>query len=209
MSGLQDLQHALPSVAAFAGRADVLLVAKYFMFAIFAYAGWTKLSNPAPIASTLAALGFTKLPQPIVGRLLGVLEVAVGAVIAIGPTDKVGGVAALCMSLVFLVVLVSALGNHIKVTCSCFGPDDEQITTRTVLRTALIALVAAYLTSEPSAIEAGPPFIAGADSMTLAIAIAALLLLVPVSRKTWQLHMDAVSRVPWDWVIAQTEKSKT
>ncbi|QGG96666.1 MauE/DoxX family redox-associated membrane protein [Actinomarinicola tropica] len=108
---------------------------------VLALAGVRKVIDPAPVAASLRRSG---LPSaPVLGRLLGVVEVVVSlAVLSTG-----GAVPAALMGLVYLGFLAFILSNKLRgadVPCGCFGesttpPGVAHIAVNTVAVAAAVA----------------------------------------------------------------------
>lgn len=165
-----------------------LSLAPLTLAAVLVLSGLAKLPDPGATTSMVAAL---RLPAVLrrrwVSLALPALELAV-AVLLLTPwpwTYALGASGALALCVVFLVVVVRAMGFHPRPTCSCFGRvGDHRITGRTVLRNAL--LVALSLVALLIALDGGS---AGAMvaawtaddwlwlGMTLAVAATAVLVL--------------------------------
>lgn len=165
-----------------------LSLAPLTLAAVLVLSGLAKLPDPGATTSMVAALRLPALlRQRWVSLALPALELAV-AVLLLTPwpwTYALGASGALALCVVFLVVVVRAMGFHPRPTCSCFGRvGDHRITGRTVLRNAL--LVALSLVALLIALDGGS---AGAMvgawtaddwlwlGMTLAVAATAVLVL--------------------------------
>lgn len=85
---------------------------------VLAIAGVRKVLDPAPVAAALRSSGWPS--SPVLGRLLGVIEVGASlAVLAVG-----GAVAAAAVGAVYLGFLVFIVSNKLRgadVPCGCFG----------------------------------------------------------------------------------------
>jgi uncharacterized membrane protein YphA (DoxX/SURF4 family) len=99
------------------------ILARIILGAVFVYAGAVKVSAPQPLADSIAS--FSILPRALIVPLaLGLppFEMASGVLVLIGRPRRVGALAVLIVTAVFLAALGSALARGITVDCGCFGP---------------------------------------------------------------------------------------
>jgi len=117
---------------------------RIILAAVFLAAGVLKASASNQFAVTL--IPFTILPAtllPAIAFGLPVIEILAGLLLLIGPTQRVGAVLVLGLSLAFILIIGWALANGIIVSCSCFGRDDAPSAlkmTLTLGRDVLLAL---------------------------------------------------------------------
>jgi uncharacterized membrane protein YphA (DoxX/SURF4 family) len=126
----------------------VVLVLRVGLGAVFIVAGASKIGHAALFASQIAA--FALVPQPIIGPmalLLPFLEVLLGGYLVIGLYVRLAGWIAAIQLLIFAAAIASAVSRGMVISCGCFGPSDQTVTSwpeagRDVLL-ALVALVVA------------------------------------------------------------------
>ena len=126
----------------------VVLVLRVGLGAVFIVAGASKIGHAALFASQIAA--FALVPQPIIGPmalLLPFLEVLLGGYLVIGLYVRLDGWIAAIQLLIFAAAIASAVSRGMVISCGCFGPSDQTVTSwpeagRDVLL-ALVALVVA------------------------------------------------------------------
>lgn len=107
---------------------------RILLAAVFLTAGLLKASASNQFAVTL--IPFTIIPAtllPIVAFGLPVIEILAGLLLLIGPTQRVGAVLVLVLSLGFILIIGWALANGIIVACSCFGRDEAPSALKMIL----------------------------------------------------------------------------
>jgi putative oxidoreductase len=90
--------------------------------AVFIYAGAEKVGDPLQFADTIAA--FAILPALFINVLaLGLppFEIVSGFLLLVPRTRRIGALAAIVLSLVFFLALLSALVRGLTLDCGCFG----------------------------------------------------------------------------------------
>ena len=90
--------------------------------AVFIYAGAAKVRDPLQFADSIG--DFAILPATFITPLaLSVppFEIASGLLLLWSPTRRVGALAVIVISVVFLTALSSALFRGLTLDCSCFG----------------------------------------------------------------------------------------
>lgn len=91
--------------------------------AVFIYAGAVKMPAPLPLADSIAS--FAILPRAFIVPLalaLPFFEIAAGVLVLIDRPRRIGALALVVVSVVFLAALGTALARGITVYCGCFGP---------------------------------------------------------------------------------------
>ena len=89
---------------------------------VFIYAGVDKIRDPAQFADSVAA--FAILPNALVTPMalgLPMFEVLCGLLVLAPPTRRLGSLALLLATAMFIVALVSALARGLTLDCGCFG----------------------------------------------------------------------------------------
>jgi len=124
----------------------VLALARWGLAAVFAYAGISKMQDPAAFASAVAH--FKILPHALVNLVaLGLppFEILSAALLAIGPWRRLGAFNILILCLVFLAALASVAARGIELNCSCFGSASGEPVGVAIARDLVLLAVAAVL----------------------------------------------------------------
>ena len=149
------------------------LALRLILAAVLAWAGATKLPPGARFTEVLAEHGIPRRPRRPMTLLLGLTEIALGAVIAAGIADRAAGVAVAFLGVVFAVALLRLrLRGRRRTTCGCFGGRRSANTLMLTARAAVLAGLGVALAAGVPAVDLNL-----ADSWQ-AIAIAALGALV-------------------------------
>lgn len=101
------------------------LAVRLALAALFIVAGVIKLQDPRVFAVTIEAFGL--VPAWLVGpasRWLPVAEIALGAALVLDVRGSLGGIAA--MLLLFIAIIVYALRMGLDIDCGCYGPAEPQ-----------------------------------------------------------------------------------
>ena len=89
---------------------------------IFIYAGADKIRDPSQFADSVAA--FQMLPYALVTPMalgLPIFEVLAGVLLLAPLTRRIGALAVVLLTAMFLVALISALARGLTLDCGCFG----------------------------------------------------------------------------------------
>ena len=142
-----------------AGRTAKLIkgAVRLAVSAVFIYAGIRKALDPAAFAT---AIGHYRLvPYPVaaaVAAYLPWLEIACGFGLWWRWTRLGAANLLVLLSLLFALVLVSALARHLDIACGCFGPgaSGRPLLVLDLARSLVLALAAGYLLREELAAPA-------------------------------------------------------
>lgn len=119
-----------------------LLLPPLLLAILLVVSGVAKVRAPAEVASAFAQLRLpTALSGPFVRRVFPWAEIVLAVLLVVlpGPWSMVAAVAASLLMLVYLAVIVRALGFGYPITCSCFGRLGlGEVTRRTALRNTLL-----------------------------------------------------------------------
>jgi hypothetical protein len=149
------------------------LALRLILAAVLAWAGATKLSRGARFTEALAEHGIPRRARRPVTLMLGLTEIALGAVIAAGVANRAAGIAVACLGVLFAAALLRLrLHGRRRTTCGCFGGRRSANTLTLTARAAVLAGLGATLAAGVPAVDLNL-----ADSWQ-AIAIAALGVLV-------------------------------
>jgi uncharacterized membrane protein YphA (DoxX/SURF4 family) len=98
------------------------LVARLLVGGVWLVAGFLKLPDPAE--NVRAVRAYRILPEsvvPVVGHLLPVLEIVVGACLVLGLLTRMVAVLSALMLAAFIVGIASAWARGLQIECGCFG----------------------------------------------------------------------------------------
>ena len=166
----------------------VLLAARVILAAVFVAAGIAKLVDPSASRKGAADLGAPAWLASPIGILLPVAEITVAALLVPVRSAWWGGVSALALLLLFLIVIGISLARGRRPACRCFG----QLRTRpigwqTLARNGALTLIALLIVVEGSE-DAGisvASAVAGATLLELAVMALALTVLGTLAAQTW------------------------
>jgi len=103
-------------------RDYVVLAVSLALAAVFIYAGVDKLREPLQFADSI--FGFALLPAMFINLLalgMPLFEIGCGLLLLARPTRRVGALAVALVSVLFFLVLLSALLRGLTLDCGCFG----------------------------------------------------------------------------------------
>jgi uncharacterized membrane protein YphA (DoxX/SURF4 family) len=112
--------------------------------ALFVASGIPKIRRPFELTIALVRFGIVKRVRPLLGRLLGLVEVAIGLAVVLSPAPFPAAVAALVLLVAFTVVIARSLAAGQHVECACFGTG-EKTSWATVARNVVLAAVALFV----------------------------------------------------------------
>jgi uncharacterized membrane protein YphA (DoxX/SURF4 family) len=126
----------------------LVLVLRVVVGGVFVAAGAAKIGHAAVFAAQIAA--FHLLPQVLiapVALILPFLEVLLGGYLIAGLYARAAGWVAAIQLLLFAAAIGSAVARGMVISCGCFGPDDQTVTSwpeagRDVLLAAAALVVA-------------------------------------------------------------------
>lgn len=125
-------------------EAYVVLVLRLVLGVIFIVAGASKVGHAAQFAAQIA--GFALLPQAVIAPMALVLpfiEILLGGYLILGLFTRAAGWVAVLLLGVFDAAIASAVVRGMTVSCGCFGPTDQTVTTwAEVARDAIFVLLA-------------------------------------------------------------------
>lgn len=131
------------------GHAILALAARLYLAAIFLFACWHKILEPAAFALDIAT--YQILPVGLVNPLAIVLpwvELAAGLMLLLGFRTQAAALLVAGMMAMFTVAIAIALAKGLDMSCGCFasqGSADDPISWRTILRDLGWLLLAAYV----------------------------------------------------------------
>ncbi len=142
-----SVQSALPWVST---------VARLVVAAVLIVAGWLKMGAPA--ISIKAVEAYEILPQgvaEIVGYVLPILEIVIGALLVVGLLTRVAAAGAGLLMLVFIIGIGSAWARGLNIDCGCFGgggalaPGETASYLPEILRDLGLLALAAWIVMRP------------------------------------------------------------
>lgn len=144
-----------------------LLIARFFLAAVFAVAGTAKLADLPGSRAALAGFGVPdRLAAPL-GTLLPLAELAIAVLLLPAETATAAGIAALAMLVLFSIGITASMARGNAPECHCFGQlHSKPAGPRTLARNLILAAVAAFVvlagaSAQPGLREATGPLDAG------------------------------------------------
>jgi uncharacterized membrane protein YphA (DoxX/SURF4 family) len=132
------------------GESPQYEICVWFLAWIFAWSGTSKLRKPALAAWAMVDFGVVRHVRPVLGILLGILEIVLAFFLAVGIFSQITLVVVSGLLLVFTVLITRSLWRGDQFACFCFGESDSEMSKWTLARTAALFLLAALLAvSEP------------------------------------------------------------
>ena len=131
------------------GHAIFALAARLYLAAIFLFACWHKILDPAAFALDIAT--YQILPLGLVNPLAIVLpwvELAAGLMLLLGFRTRAAALLVAGMMVMFTVAIAIAVAKGLDMSCGCFASQasaEDPISWRTVLRDLSWLLLAAYV----------------------------------------------------------------
>jgi uncharacterized membrane protein YphA (DoxX/SURF4 family) len=131
------------------GHAILALAARLYLAAIFLFACWHKILEPAAFALDIAT--YQILPLGLVNPLAIVLpwvELAAGLMLLLGFRTRAAALLVAGMMAIFTVAIAIAVAKGLDMSCGCFasqGSAEDPISWRTILRDLSWLLLAVYV----------------------------------------------------------------
>ncbi|HJX52860.1 MAG TPA: MauE/DoxX family redox-associated membrane protein [Polyangia bacterium] len=131
------------------GHAIFALAARLYLAAIFLFACWHKILQPAAFALDIAT--YQILPLGLVNPLAIVLpwvELVAGLMLLLGFRTRAAALLVAGMMAMFTVAIAIAVAKGLDMSCGCFasqGSAEDPISWRTILRDLSWLLLAAYV----------------------------------------------------------------
>jgi uncharacterized membrane protein YphA (DoxX/SURF4 family) len=128
-------------------RAAIELVLRFGLGGLLAVAGALKLRAPLAFATEIANYQLLPAVAPYVAAVLPVVELVIGVALVVAPRAwrRAAALAAVALLSAFTVAVASAYFRRINIDCGCFGTGGGPITALTLVRNALLLLVAGSL----------------------------------------------------------------
>ncbi|HEY0615417.1 MAG TPA: MauE/DoxX family redox-associated membrane protein [Candidatus Elarobacter sp.] len=121
-----------------------VFVCRVVIGGVLIVAGAAKIGSPAQFAAQIA--GFQLLPQAAIAPLalgLPFLEILTGGCLVAGVFTRAAAWIAVAMLAAFDAAIASAVVRGMSVSCGCFGPNDQTVTTwAEVARDAVFVVLA-------------------------------------------------------------------
>jgi hypothetical protein len=162
-------------------------VAMWAFVGIFVWSGLAKIKAPALAALAMADLGIAQNPRVTLGRLAGLAELTLAALVAFGAVARgqlavvaIGSAAAVLWA--FTVLLARAFASGSRAPCFCFGDSDAPLSRLAVARTFALATAATGLALAPG------PQRADATANALILEIVSAFALLSVAALVIQGH---------------------
>ena len=106
----------------------IVLALRWFLAAVFIYAGVGKILNPAAFAEDID--NYRMLPYLLVTIMAAImpwLEVLCGLLLIFGKWLKGATLLLIAMNFVFIIAIGSALARGLDISCGCFAVSDDGI----------------------------------------------------------------------------------
>ena len=106
----------------------IVLALRWFLAAVFIYAGVGKILNPAAFAEDID--NYRMLPYILVTIMAAImpwLEVLCGLLLIFGKWLKGATLLLIAMNFVFIIAIGSALARGLDISCGCFAVSDDGI----------------------------------------------------------------------------------
>lgn len=129
-------------------RKWLALLLRLCLGALFAWAGFLKLQDPAAFANDIANYRLLPSLAPWMAAALPMVELVLGAAVIAAPLAwrRAAALSLAAIMGVFTVAVSQALLRGISIDCGCFGSSASPVTALTVVRdVALFAAAAAIL----------------------------------------------------------------
>jgi uncharacterized membrane protein YphA (DoxX/SURF4 family) len=132
------------------------VLARLVVGGVWIAAGVLKL--PDPSENVRAVRAYQLLPEsivPLVGHVLPILEIVVGACLVIGLLTRVFGVVSALMQLGFIIGISAAWARGLQIDCGCFGSSGDPVANATakypwdIARDVGLFLLSAWLVYRP------------------------------------------------------------
>ncbi|MBV8160758.1 MAG: DoxX family membrane protein, partial [Acidimicrobiia bacterium] len=122
------------------GMSVAVTAVRVVLAAVFAVAGWTKLSDSAGTRAAAQAFGVPSTATPAVAFLVPVAELAVSILLLFGGSAAdPGAVGAIALLGLFIVAIAVSLARGRRPDCHCFGGvRSETVSARTLVRNAVL-----------------------------------------------------------------------
>src|SRR5918994_7995434 len=129
--------------------ANAVSIATWFLALVFGWSGASKLYNPAPAAEAIVHFGVAKTARPLLGRLLGTLELGLAVLLAFQLATRVALAGSLLLLAIFVVLIGRSLRRGDRFDCACFVGMEGAVSRSTLARSfALTVISLALLTLE-------------------------------------------------------------
>ena len=171
--------------------------ARGLLTAVFVLSGTTKLVRPFGAALALTRFRLARRVRLPLGRGVGVIELALGLGILVGPADFWLASAALTL-LLFSFLIARALNRGERFECACFGARGEPLGIETLTRTLVLFLIAVIGTAAALGDSPGPSWTGRlAGLATGALILCQAFLIVELRRSqpfTWSIDLHGEER---------------
>lgn len=148
MGGLQSL---LSPLQALTSSPSAHSVGHWLLALIFAWSGSTKLRRPGRTALALIDFGLVRTYRRELGVVVGASELLLGVVLALAAMSagsRLTPLASACAAAVlsfFVLIIARSLRRGDAFPCFCFGGETSELSRSSLIRTALLALIAVVL----------------------------------------------------------------
>lgn len=121
-------------------------ISTLFLALVFAWSGVVKLRRPALAAMAMVDFGATRRVRPRLGFALGAGELVLALALVLGgPASQLTLAVTAVLLWVFTLFVARSLWSGERFACFCFGDVGSELSNRTLIRTASLALLASVL----------------------------------------------------------------
>ena len=138
MGGFESALDGIGNAASSLHSSPGFEIATWFLAGVLIWSGVTKLLHPWKAALAMVDFGVVKTPSRKQGIALGVVELGLGALLALGAVTMLSLATALVLFSAFTVLIARSLLRGESFPCQCFGGDDSRLGVTSLLRAALL-----------------------------------------------------------------------
>ncbi len=155
-----------------------LLIFKLFLAAVFAFAGFAKLADPAGTRKAVADFGVPSSLTGFVGVALPIIEIAIAVSLLFTISSWYGALGAVVLLTIFIAGMIYQLAKGNAPDCHCFGQiHSEPIGISSLMRNIVFLVPGLILISNGPAGQGMSVTSVDRDSLQLILVITAVLLL--------------------------------
>lgn len=170
----------------------VLLVARLILAAVFLVSGISKLFDLSGAQAAMRSFGVPESMTRAGGILLPIAEIVIALLLLPVETAKWGALLGLILLAVFIVSIGYNLSKGRKFDCHCFGQlTTSEIGPSTLIRNAVLAVLAAFITIEGfAANNVGPSIpeaVRGMDGFQWVVLVLGIVIIAVLAAESWLL----------------------
>lgn len=166
-------------------------VAAWAIGLVFIWSGVAKLQKPRLAALAMMDFGVVGKPKAAHGLVFGGIECLLGAAALLGVGSAAPMVAMTALLLVFCLIIARALIAGRRFPCMCFGDSEDALSTRTLARTAALALLGLIVVTAPQAPSLSVTAFTSTTWLTLVVSTSVVAMSALVGRIGLLLRLNA------------------